>query len=193
MGFARAVLLAHPHRAFSIVEDVEYGIQLGYAGVAVHYVHEAQVFGQMVVGEQASRSQRERWENGRRDADSPARVAAAPQRPGSDGTAFCWTWRSILLVPPLGEIVAAIAVGGIVSAVVVPLGHGVAPWVWGTAAAGVLLYVARAWVLSGVGMAALLDLLFAPFYVLWKLTLRMRPGKRRSKDEWVRTTREVRM
>jgi cellulose synthase/poly-beta-1,6-N-acetylglucosamine synthase-like glycosyltransferase len=58
MGFSSAVLRAHPHRAFSIVEDVEYGIQLGYAGVQVHYVDEAHVFGQMVVGEQASRSQR---------------------------------------------------------------------------------------------------------------------------------------
>jgi len=55
------------------------------------------------------------------------------------------------------------------------------------------VYVLRAWVLSGVGAVAALDLMRAPFYIMWKLMLRMRPHKRRSKDEWVRTTREVRM
>ena len=54
-----------PHEAFSIVEDLEYGIQLAYAGHRVHYVEEARVFGQMPATETASRSQRRRWEGGR--------------------------------------------------------------------------------------------------------------------------------
>ena len=49
MGFSKAVLRANPYSAFSIVEDLEYGLQLGYAGFRVQYVHEASVLGQMVV------------------------------------------------------------------------------------------------------------------------------------------------
>jgi cellulose synthase/poly-beta-1,6-N-acetylglucosamine synthase-like glycosyltransferase len=192
MGFSRAVLQAHPHRAFSIVEDVEYGIQLGYGGVAVHYVDEAHVFGQMVVAEQASRSQRERWENGRRalirEHAWPLLRTAWQRRDG-----LLLDLALDLLVPPLGELVAVIAVGAAVSAAAIPFHQGMAPWIWLTSAAGIVLYVLRAWALSGVGAIGALDLLCAPFYIIWKLTLRMRPGKRRSKDEWVRTTREVRM
>jgi len=96
-------------------------------------------------------------------------------------------------VPPLGELVAVIAVGATVSAAVTYLHRGLAPWIWGASAAGVLVYVVRGWALSGVGAVGALDLLRAPFYIVWKLTLRMRPRKRRLKDEWIRTTREVRM
>jgi hypothetical protein len=54
-----------PHEAFSIVEDLEYGIRLGQAGERVHYAWEAEALGEMVSGEKASRSQRRRWEGGR--------------------------------------------------------------------------------------------------------------------------------
>jgi len=41
--------------------------------------------------------------------------------------------------------------------------------------------------LSGVGLRALPDLLWAPVYALWKLTLLVRPKGRAG--EWVRTAR----
>jgi 1,2-diacylglycerol 3-beta-glucosyltransferase len=191
MGFSRVVLKEHPHRAFSVVEDVEYGIQLGYAGVAVRYVDEARVFGQMVAGEQASRSQRERWENGRRalirEHAGPLLRAAWQRRNG-----LLLDLALDLVMPPLGELIAAITIGIAICAAVRSLHQGVAPWIWGTSAGGVFVYVLRAWALSGVGAVGALDLLRAPFYIMWKLMLRMRPQKR-LKDEWVRTTREVRM
>ncbi len=65
MAFAREVIEAVPHDAFSLVEDLEYGMRLARAGYAVRYVEEAQVLGEMVSSESASRSQRQRWEGGR--------------------------------------------------------------------------------------------------------------------------------
>ena len=65
MAFSSKLLKEVPHDAFSIVEDVEYGIRLGLRGYRVDYVGEAQVLGQMVSTEAASRSQRRRWEGGR--------------------------------------------------------------------------------------------------------------------------------
>jgi 1,2-diacylglycerol 3-beta-glucosyltransferase len=65
MGFSTKLIAEIPHDAFSIVEDVEYAIRLGYAGYRVHYVAETSVYGEMVASEKESRSQRRRWEGGR--------------------------------------------------------------------------------------------------------------------------------
>src|SRR6185436_11340433 len=65
MCFTKALLQKVPHDAFSVVEDLEFGIRLGKAGERVWYVDEGQVHGEMVSGEAASRSQRVRWESGR--------------------------------------------------------------------------------------------------------------------------------
>src|SRR5881394_4074909 len=48
MCFTSRVLSLVPHDAYSIVEDVEYGIRLGEAGYRVHYAGEAHVYGEMV-------------------------------------------------------------------------------------------------------------------------------------------------
>jgi 1,2-diacylglycerol 3-beta-glucosyltransferase len=194
MGFAQSVLRAQPYNAFSIVEDLEYGLQLGAAGFRVQYVHEAKILGQMVVTEQASRSQRHRWESGRRTLarQHGLRLLAESLRRRD---AVLFDLALDLLVPPVGELVAFTAVGGGLCAVLVLLGAvhgGVAPWIWGASSAGLLLYVLRGWALSGIGLQGLLDLLWAPIYIVWKLTLRLtHRGQRPS--EWVRTTREVRM
>ena len=66
MGFRVDTLKAVPHRAFSVVEDLEYGIDLGEAGMRVTYVGSAHVWGEMARSEKTSRSQRRRWEGGRR-------------------------------------------------------------------------------------------------------------------------------
>ena len=189
MGFTAAVLRAHPPSAFSIVEDLEYGIQLGFGGSRVEYVHEANVLGYMAVTERASRSQRSRWERGRQ-----ALVREHVPRLLSQA----WERRDLrlldlaidLLVPPLAYLTALTTVGLALSVLAAARGAVVAPWVWGISLLGILLYVARGWAFSGVGMRGLLDLLWAPVYVVWKLTLRLR-DKGRHPREWVRTTREV--
>jgi cellulose synthase/poly-beta-1,6-N-acetylglucosamine synthase-like glycosyltransferase len=190
MGFSKAVLRTQPHTAFSVVEDLEYGIQLGFAGYRVEYVHEARVLGQMVSTERASRSQRRRWEGGRRTLVRQYGITLLKQ---------AWIKHSVLLldlaldllIPPVGELAALVAVGLALSLVLTPFG-GIAVWIWAASAFGLLVYGLRAWALSGVGARGLLDLLWAPAYVVWKLTLRFRSGGQEPK-EWIRTTREVKM
>ena len=189
MGFSKAILRAVPPSAFSIVEDLEYGLQLGRAGFRVQYVDEAKGLGQMVVTERGSQSQRQRWESGRRTIlrtqGLPLLSEAVRRR-----DLLLFDLFVDLLVPPVGELVAFNAVGAALC-VFVGAGHGaVAPWIWGASLAGVLLYVLRGWALSGIGLYGLVDLLWAPIYVIWKLTLRFRHRGQHPKD-WVRTTREV--
>lgn len=192
MGFACDVLRAHPPQAFSIVEDLEYGLQLGYAGIRVVYVDEAQVRGHMAVSERDSRSQRRRWERGRR---ALVRAHLVPLLRGA------WQRRDRvladlaidLIVPPLGEIVmwgvAGLAVSVVAQRALDPR-VAVAPWLWGVGLAGLALHVAQGWRFSGSGWRGLADLLWAPVYVVWKVTLRF-ADRGQAPREWVRTRREV--
>jgi hypothetical protein len=192
MGFSCDVLRSHPPQAFSIVEDLEYGIQLGFAGIRVAYVDEAQVRGYMAVSERDSRSQRRRWERGRR---ALVREHLWPLVRGA------WQRRDPvladlaidLIVPPIGECVAWAVLGLTVSLIarrVVAPQIAVAPWLWGATLMGVVLHVAQGWRFSGSGWRGLADLLWAPVYVVWKVTLRF-ADRGQTPQQWVRTRREV--
>jgi 1,2-diacylglycerol 3-beta-glucosyltransferase len=193
MAFSSALLRNHPYRAFSIVEDVEYGLELGYAGVRVHYVPEATVHGTMAVSERASRSQRRRWEQGRyalirRHVARLLRTAWQHRDPIPLDLAID------LLVPPLSQLVILNVMGTAACLGVAWTIGGLylAPVVWGVSVAGVLLYVGRGWLLSGVGLRGLCDLLWAPSYIFWKLAMRFTAdGRRRADSAWIRTSREA--
>jgi 1,2-diacylglycerol 3-beta-glucosyltransferase len=189
MAFSKALLQTHPPGAFSIVEDLEYGIQLGYAGVRVEYVHDAHVFGYMAATEQTSRSQRRRWERGRQALvreHVPALLTQALRR--RDGTLLDLALD--LLVPPLGQLLVFAVAGLGVSLVAIPFGSVLAPWLWALALLGIVVHVLTGWAYSGVGLIGLRDLLWAPAYVVWKMTLRF-SDKGKQPEEWVRTTREA--
>jgi len=190
MCFAASVLREVPHQAFSLVEDLEYGIQLGEAGRRVHYASEAHVFGAMVTRAKAARSQRRRWEGGR---------WALARRHG-----LRLLWRAIaernrvlfdlavdLLVPPLSFLILYTWVGlAAAAAWAVARGSiGLSLLAWGAGALFSAAYVLRGWALSGTGARGFLDLCCAPIYMIWRMALLLKPSAH-AKDEWVRTARQ---
>lgn len=190
MCFTAPLLRRVPHAAFSIVEDLEYGIALGRAGFRVHYADEAVVRGEMVTTAAASSSQRRRWEGGRlRMARAHAAALLRDAVRGRDRVLADLALD--LLVPPLSYLGGA-AAAGLALALALGAATGapaVATWPWGGAVALLGLYVARGWWLSGTGLAGVLSLCRAPFYLAWKLRLALaRPAHPR--DAWVRTQRE---
>jgi cellulose synthase/poly-beta-1,6-N-acetylglucosamine synthase-like glycosyltransferase len=191
MGFSQALLRAHPPQAYSIVEDLEYGIHLGYAGIRVAYVDEAHVWGQMASGEGASRSQRRRWERGRH-ALVREHVRRLLIEAGRRRDLRLADLAMDLIVPPLGQLVALTAGGLLLSLAATAMGAVVAPWIWGLSLLCIVAYVMRGVAFSGMGLSGLLDLCWAPVYIVWKLTLRL-SDKGRKPEEWVRTTREARL
>ncbi len=189
MCFSTSLLRMIPHRAFSLVEDVEYGVRLGEAGHRVQYVPEAHVYGEMVSAERASRSQRHRWEGGR--------LALARERgPTLLRNAFMRRDPVLLdlamdvLVPPLATLAILVVAGFCASALLYGRTPGLplALLSFGGCAACLAGYVARGWVLSGTGVRGLLDLACAPGYVLWKLAVSV--SRTKKQRDWVRTTRE---
>jgi cellulose synthase/poly-beta-1,6-N-acetylglucosamine synthase-like glycosyltransferase len=193
MGFARQVLIDVPHEAFSIVEDIEYGMRLANAGHIVQYVAEAPVLGEMVSSESRSRSQRQRWEGGRWKL---AKLHGLPllARSIARGDRVLFDIAMDILVPPLTILFSAAVLGLTASAVLLVEGAGAAAAaaaaLWALAVYLLCVYVIRGVVLSRVGPRAILDLAWAPVYMGWKLVLSLSTAAKRSPDAWVRTPRE---
>ena len=181
MAFSCAVLREVPHDAFSIVEDVEYGIRLGEKGHRVAYAAEAAVLGEMVSTGEAAKSQRQRWEHGRAEL-AKKHGWRLVKRGIVERSALLFDLGADLLVPPLSKIGVLVVFG--VSASVLTGAPAIVPW----SAAAIMLgaYVARGVQLTRLGPRAVLDLAWAPVYVVWKLGL----SKSEQTSAWVRTTRE---
>ncbi len=195
MAFSADTLRRVPHSAFSIVEDLEYGIALGRAGVRVAYAHEAWVQGHMPSDAKSSESQRSRWEGGR---------ALIRQREGRSLVMGAVKHRSRLLgdlaadvyVPPLAQLGTALvgattlSVGGSLVAGHITGRSWRSPLVGALGIAGLGLHVAEGWRRSGTGIAGLADLARAPLYVAWKLGSKVTHRGNATPTEWVRTQRD---
>jgi cellulose synthase/poly-beta-1,6-N-acetylglucosamine synthase-like glycosyltransferase len=182
-------LLRHvDYNAFSLAEDIEFGLDLGLAGYRVHYAGEAHASQEMTADPRVARTQRQRWERGRfrliRSRTWPLLRAAARRR-----SLVCLDLALDLLVLPLTYI--AINVGALL------LASGLLAW-WQPAcigwfrlsigcAASLVLYIFRGWQLSGTGLRGLLDLAGAPIFIVWKVLLML---NRHQSGEWVRTERK---
>ena len=190
MCFRTDLLREVPHDAFSVVEDLEYGIRITAAGHRVEYAEEAHVYGEMVSSAAAARSQRRRWEQGRRQI---AREHAG--RLLRDALRLRDRVRLDvavdLLVPPLATLFAAACGGLLLSAALYEgsAGARIAVLAFATSLCLLLAHVARGWMLSGTGARGLIALIaVAPAYVAWKGWLALRRDG--PQTEWVRTTRE---
>lgn len=177
-----------PYVAYSLTEDIEYGVALGLQGERVHYADEAHVYGEMVTNSRSAASQRQRWEQGRfkliRQHALPLFKAAA-SRP----SAVCLDLGFDLLVLPLSYIALNIIALAILAGLSAVVDADLLSWLWVAAgcAACLVWYVLRGWWVSGVGWRGLPDLLWAPVYIVWKVFLAV-AGRRAT--EWLRTERE---
>jgi cellulose synthase/poly-beta-1,6-N-acetylglucosamine synthase-like glycosyltransferase len=183
-----ALLQQLPYAAYSLAEDIEFGITLGLAGHRVWYVDEAAVAGLMVSSREAAQSQRERWEQGRWQLVRSRTAVLLLAALGSGGR-VCLDLALDLLVPPLSQVAVLIVLLGSVAALASLFDPAfiVAWWLGLACAACLVLYVLRGWQLSGVGWRGGVDLLRAPFFVVWKLAVLLRA---RGAGAWVRTRRE---
>jgi cellulose synthase/poly-beta-1,6-N-acetylglucosamine synthase-like glycosyltransferase len=177
-----------PYQAFSLTEDVEYGIAIGLAGYRVAYTDEAHADADMVSSEDIARKQRQRWEDGRFQlirSKALVLLSAAIKR----RSALCLDLGFDLVILPLSYV--AMNVVGLAAASVAAYAlHLVPPaWLWiSMACSGALVaYVLRGWQLSGVGPKGVLDLARVPWFLAWKIWLTLR---RHDSKEWVRTGRE---
>jgi 1,2-diacylglycerol 3-beta-glucosyltransferase len=193
MCFSRAALERVAWSGESITEDIEYTLRLVLAGVRVEFAPEAVVRAQMPTTGRQAATQRQRWEGGR---------YALLKR------AFGLLWQGIrcrrmtvvdraveLIIPPFGELFAlpVVFVAG------AALWNRFAPgsetarwalWGWSGVLAAELVYLTAGLLIARVPAAVAASLLFAPFYIVWKLGVYAAMIVRRGAGGWNRTERQ---
>ncbi len=190
MAFRCTLLDRIPHRSTALVEDIEYGLTLGVRGVRAAYVPEATVLGEMPVDEAASRTQRDRWERGRRQL--VRRWTVPLLRAGvRRGGGIALDLAADLLIPPLVSFVAFIVAGNVAALALWRFGRSdpLLPGLWLLSLGLLVVYIARGCSLSPAGWRVVRDLVWVPVYAAWKLSLRFRGGRDAT---WIRTARAAR-
>jgi hypothetical protein len=176
-----------PYQAYSLTEDLEYGIDLGLAGFRVAYADEAHSDAEMVTDEKVAGTQRRRWEGGRfqliRSRTIPLLLAAFRR-----ADPVCLDLALDLMVLPLSYVALNVVLLTGCALIAVHWRLAQFAWLWLALAciASLLAHVLRGWQLSGIGARGFFDLARAPVFLAWKVLLMLRPRK----DGWVRTDRE---
>jgi 1,2-diacylglycerol 3-beta-glucosyltransferase len=189
MAFSRRTLEEVPHRVYGVVEDVEYGVRLGLAGIRVAFVPETFITSDAPVSAAAALTQRRRWEGGRLGLVRtmlPQLTRAwlrAPSRVVLDLAID-------VLVPPISypALFTLLGVGLEVAHVGVAGQLSPAAPLWALSILAALAYVLRGVAFSGTGLGGLAALGAAPAYVAWKLVV-ARPWRYGGAGPWVRTRR----
>ncbi len=187
MGFTPELIKQHPFQLNSLAEDLEYGAQLGLAGIRVWHVDEARVDADIAARADAAGGQRHRWEAGRWQV---VRQYALPllRQGWAQRSPVCVELATELLTPPLAQLGLLWLLLWLASLITLPFAA-LAPAmvVWSILLAAVLLaHVLRGWQLSGTGWRTLTVLAWVPFYVVWKVLVLVR---QRGMKEWRRTGR----
>ncbi|MDP1525815.1 MAG: glycosyltransferase family 2 protein [Rhodocyclaceae bacterium] len=186
-GFAlrRETLEQVPYTAASVVEDLEYHLQLINAGLRVAFIDRASVRGDMPTGAEGARTQRARWEGGRlrmlreHGAALLGKVLRGQPR-------FIEPLADLMLLPLayhvliLGAVLMLAAASGATPVLLAALGSLLV----------VVAHVIAALRVARLPWSRLLLLTRIPGYLLWKL--RMLAGTlagSKNHSTWVRTNR----
>lgn len=191
MCFAMEVIKKVPWDAYSLTEDLEYGIKLLLNDVNVTFAPEAIGYNEVPESADNAESQRERWEMGR--LPILKKYFGKLFRQAIKKRSFkIFDTLVDLVIPPLVNMMI-VAVG--MAAVSLMLWSIGAPllwfWLWlGVIGLGVM-HALLGLHAAGVGWSAYQSLLYVPRYALWKIYIyaKILLFNGRTK-EWVRTSRE---
>lgn len=193
MCFSVDVLKAFPWQAWSLTEDVEYGLILLLKGVDIDFAPEAVVHAQMPVKAKNAETQRSRWEIGRyqiiRSYAPRMLYNAIRKRSPAYFDVFVE-----LITPPFVNmmfLVTCIFGAGLVLWLLelLPAMHVL---MWGLLLSAGLLYLFIGLYAGGADKALYRSLLRLPLYVGWKGKVYAKAFFNGKEKKWIRTIRDTR-
>jgi cellulose synthase/poly-beta-1,6-N-acetylglucosamine synthase-like glycosyltransferase len=180
-GLSRATLLAVPYSAYSLVEDLEYHLQLVRAGRKIVFADQTRVRAEMPVGQRGASTQRARWEGGRFRT-------AAQNLPRLLSGALSGKPR--MLEPSLELLLLPLAFHVTLLATVALMPFTLSQIYAVSALTLVALHVIAGILVGGGDRRDFAALLCAPFYIAWKLAILPKTlESARGSAPWVRTDR----
>ena len=186
MAFSTSLLERTGWPCHSIVEDMEFSLNLLQEEISVHYNPDAIIRSEMVTSGKNASSQRSRWEGGR---FTLVRQMAAPLF-----RLFIETRQIRFLIalaelatPPLTMLVIIFALGSVASLLFL---HDQWLLVASSWWAILIFYVISGQIQRKAPLSTWLVLAAAPLYILWKIPLYLAMMLRKKGASWIRTTRE---
>ena len=193
MCFTTPVLRTFPWNAYSITEDLEYGLQLLLGGVGVRIAPEATEYAVMPRESKNAEGQRARWEGGRLALIRRYALPLLMKFVRGGSVAFLDAFLD-LTVPALVNLVGLVLVAALLSQSLTWLGvssMSTYSILWLAAAAmGFIHLFAGLWI-AGADRSLYRALFQMPRYAVWKVFVYARMPGRWSSDVWIRTTREI--
>ncbi len=186
MCFARTILETFGWSATSIIEDVEFGMQLQLSGIRVAFAEEARVYAEIPGTFAAAANQRGRWDLGRVEV-------ARRYLPPLVMTAFaradlrCLDAAIELLIPPFPITIAAMTLGFAAFFVWGGPFFGLVAWI--AVAAGMAAYTGLCLFTARAQPRVYLSLLYAPFFMLWRIFLMIKDIFEKKHRRWIKTER----
>lgn len=192
MCFSKDVLKNNPWQAWSLTEDVEFGLILLLRSVRIRFAPEATVWAQMPANSKNAESQRKRWEIGKYPVIrkyTPKLLSAFFKTGSPRYLDACID----LLTPPLVNTLLLVLLIGVINTIL---------WFFG------LVSAALVWIWSGILLLGILHLLvglyaagadrdiyksimYIPIYVFWKIKVYSKAFTTVSDGKWIRTKREL--
>ncbi len=189
MCFARGLIERFGWTATSILEDVEYGMQLQLAGERVVFAEEARVRAEIPSTLAGAANQRGRWDIGKLGVARkylPALLRAAFARRDLS----CFDAAMDLLIPPF-PIMAALMTAGC-AAFFLWGGPSFGRVAWLATAGGMAVYTALCLAIARARPRVYLSLLYAPVFFAWRILLMIRDVFEKKHTRWVKTERGLR-
>ncbi|KAM3097686.1 glycosyltransferase family 2 protein [Phormidesmis sp. 146-12] len=190
MAFPWAVINQASLNNGNLVEDMQFGLDLAILGYPPQFCPDGQITGQLPQQQQATRSQRTRWEHGHLQTlltQVPRLLQEAIRQKRVDLLALSLH----LSVPPLSLL---ILLWGSVTAIATLASVLGTSWFPANllAIAGLLMVgsILSAWVRFGRDRLPIQTLLAVPLYILWKIPVYL-AFLIRPQTQWVRTERDV--
>lgn len=192
MCFKTEVLKEVPWEAYSLTEDIEYGILLLLKGYGIKFAQEAKVIAKMPEQSKNAESQRERWEIGRYPIIARYSFPLLTSFLKTGKLSYLDTFID-LVMPPLVNLLLAIGLFFMINLMLALIGF--EPFFYYALAWGIVLALVISHLFIGF-KAAKVDrnmykaLAHVPKYALWKLMLYARSFIRGREKDWIRTSRD---
>jgi cellulose synthase/poly-beta-1,6-N-acetylglucosamine synthase-like glycosyltransferase len=190
MCFAADVLRNYPWQAWSLTEDLEYGLHLKLEGIRITFAPEANIWAQMPAKAEHAESQRARWEMGRYPVIKKY-AGKFLNRFFRKGSFRYFDTFIELITPPLVNLLFFAVLMVIFSLILWAFGA-LPPlfiWIWlGFVGLGGL-YLFTGMIAAGADKKMYKAVLYIPWYVFWKLKVYATKFINGIDKQWIRTTR----
>ncbi|MCH8567114.1 MAG: glycosyltransferase family 2 protein [Balneolales bacterium] len=191
MCFASEVLKEVPWKAWSLTEDLEYGLILILHGIKIDFAPEATVLAQMPVEAKNAESQRSRWELGRFQIIKMYTRKFLSQAYKKRSASYFDVFIDLITPPFVNMMLLVMLLLSLVFGLwlldIVGTLHLV---LWALLATLGLAYFFIGMYVARADRDLYMSLIHLPLYILWKVKVYFKAYKKGKEENWIRTERD---